>query len=59
MLKIIKPMNLFYVIAKNFIWRQGSHTTRLPYLNARFEIRIIFLKSLSIGTETSNVVISF
>ena len=47
MLKIIKPMNLFYVIAKNFIWRQGSHTTHQ-----------FFKRSLSIGTETSNVIIS-
>ena len=34
-------------------------TTRGPYLKAKFEIRLIFLKSLSIGTETSNVIISF
>ena len=34
-------------------------TTRSPYLKAKFEIRLIFLKSLSIGTETSNVIISF
>ena len=44
MLKIIEPMNLFYVIAKTFIWRQGSHTTRLPYLKARFEDKDNFLK---------------
>ena len=34
-------------------------TTHHPYLKAKFEIRIIFYKSLSIGTETSNVIISF
>ena len=39
-------MNLLHMIAKNFIWKQDT-------------IQQFFQKSLSIGTETSNVIISF
>ena len=36
-------MNLLHVIVKNFIWKQGT-------------THQFFQKSLSIGTETSNVI---
>ena len=39
-------MNLLHMIVKNFIWKQDT-------------IHQFFQKSLSIGTETSNVIISF
>ena len=39
-------MNLLHMIVKNFIWNQDT-------------IHQLFQKSHSIGTETSNVIISF